>query len=96
MRLGPFSMIRPNELSTSDADYIVVHGIVTAEGRFDQLALVFPEDLAQKDLLMSSLKRWEFRPASQAGQNAAVEVLLDYSAGTGIAILTGPGQPAGR
>jgi hypothetical protein len=72
----PFLMIRPNELNNSDADYVVVHGIVTAEGRFDQLALVFPEDLAQKNLLMSSLKRWEFRPASQAEQNLAVEVLL--------------------
>jgi hypothetical protein len=70
----PFVMIRPNELSASD--YIVVRGIVTAEGRFDQLALVFPEDLTQKDLLMSSLKRWQFRPASEAGQNEAVEVLL--------------------
>jgi hypothetical protein len=72
----PFLMIRPNELSTTDTDYIVVHGIVTAEGRFDQLALVFPEDLSHKDLLMSSLKRWQFRPASQAGQKEAVEVLL--------------------
>jgi len=70
----PFLMIRPNDLSTSD--YVVVHGIVTADGRFDQLALVFPEDLSQKDLVMSSLKRWQFRPASQAGQNEAVEVLL--------------------
>jgi hypothetical protein len=70
----PFLMFRPDELSTSD--YIVVHGTVTADGRFDQLALVFPEDLAQKDLLMGSLKRWQFRPASQAGQNTAVEALL--------------------
>lgn len=72
----PFLMVRPDELNTSEADYVVIHGIVTAEGRFNQLTLIFPEDLAHKDLLINSLKRWEFRPASQAGQNAAVEVLL--------------------
>ena len=49
---------------------------VTNEGKFDQLAMVFPEDLEKKELLMNSLKLWAFRPASRDGVPVPVEILL--------------------
>lgn len=72
----PFLMMRPDQRGTSDPDYIIVHGSVTNEGKFDQLAMVFPEDLEKKELLMNSLKLWAFRPASRDGVPVPVEVLL--------------------
>jgi len=37
---------------------------------------VFPDELERRDLLMSSLKLWAFRPATRDGVNTSVEVLL--------------------
>ncbi len=71
----PFLLFRPDHLA-QPGDYVVVHGIIDAEGRFDQLAMVFPDEFDQKDLLISSLKLWAFRPASRDRQPTAVEILL--------------------
>jgi hypothetical protein len=60
----------------ANADYILIHGTLTAGGRFDKLAMVFPGEFKQKDLLMRSLEQWTFRPASRDGVAADVEVLL--------------------
>jgi hypothetical protein len=54
----------------------MVHGFVNAAGHFERLALVFPADFAKAKFLLSALQQWEFRPARQNGQVAAVEVLL--------------------
>ncbi len=72
----PFLVARPDGLGISDTDYILIHGIINMQGRFEELALILPEKLEQKDLLMNSLKFWEFRPASRDGQPTPVEVLL--------------------
>jgi len=74
----PYFIVRPDNASMSgaNADYILVHGTITSAGRFDKLAMVFPADLKQKDLLMRSLQQWTFRPASRDGVAADVEVLL--------------------
>jgi hypothetical protein len=72
----PFLIMRPDRLSASDPDYIMVHGMLTTDGQFDQLAMVFPEELEKKDLLLKSLKLWAFRPVSRDGEPTAVEVLL--------------------
>lgn len=72
----PFLIERPDQWSASDPEYIMLHGIVTPAGRFDQLAMIFPNEFERKDLLLSSLKLWEFRPASQDGIPKAIEVLL--------------------
>jgi hypothetical protein len=69
----PFLMLRP-DLANSDA--LMLHGLVNTEGRFEKLALVLPAGFPQKDLLVSSLRQWEFRPAKRDGQSIAVEVLL--------------------
>jgi hypothetical protein len=70
----PYVMLRPEQ--ALDSDYVLVHGTISAEGAFEQLALVFPGELAQKDLLMRALNRWAFRPAKKDGEPTAVEVLL--------------------
>jgi hypothetical protein len=72
----PFLILRPDQLSDSGEEYVVVHGMITSEGHFDQLAMIFPEQLEKKDLLISSLSKWEFRPSSRDGVPTTVEVLL--------------------
>jgi hypothetical protein len=72
----PFLIMRPDRLSAADPDYIMVRGMLTSAGQFDQLAMVFPEELEKKELLLKSLKLWEFRPANRDGEPTAVEVLL--------------------
>ena len=71
----PFLIFRPDHLTGSN-DYVIVRGVIDVEGRFDQLAMVFPDQFDQKELLISSLKRWSFRPASRDREPTAVEVLL--------------------
>ncbi len=72
----PFLILRPDRFSSTGEDYVMVHGMITAEGQFDQLAMVYPEQLEKKDLLISSLSKWEFRPASRDGVRTTVEILL--------------------
>ncbi len=72
----PYVIVRPNDIGISSREYVIVRGILSVAGRFEQLALVFPNDLGRKDLLMESLRQWTFRPASRDGVPAEVEVLL--------------------
>lgn len=71
----PFLIFRPDHL-VQPSDYVILHGQIDKDGRFDQLAMVFPDQFEQKDLLMSSLKIWAFRPASRDRVPVPVEVLL--------------------
>ena len=71
----PFLIFRPDNL-TGSSDYVIVHGMIDTDGRFDKLAMVFPEQFEQEELLISSLKLWTFRPASRDRVPTAVEVLL--------------------
>jgi hypothetical protein len=72
----PFLMLRPDLAMGSGADALMVRGLVNVEGHFEQLALVLPNAFPQKELLLSSLRKWEFRPAKRDQQPIAVEVLL--------------------
>jgi hypothetical protein len=72
----PFLILRPDKLSATGEEYVLVHGMITSEGHFEQLAMIFPEELEKKDLLISSLSKWEFRPSSRDGVPTTVEVLL--------------------
>jgi hypothetical protein len=73
----PYVIVRPN-LASGDvnADAILVHGIVNTNGRFEHLAIAFPLDFPQAKFVLDALQQWQFRPASQDGHLAAVEVLL--------------------
>ena len=59
-----------------EADTIMVHGFVNQAGRFEALNIVFPPQLPQAQFVLSALQQWQFRPATQNGQAARVEVLL--------------------
>jgi hypothetical protein len=72
----PFLMLRPDLPTGSGADALMVRGFVNVEGRFEKLALVLPGGFPQKELLLASLRKWEFRPAKRDQQPIAVEVLL--------------------
>ena len=73
----PFNIVRPNiDAGAIDADALMVHGFVNAEGRFENLAVAFPPEFAQKQFVLNSLAQWQFRPAAQNGKPVRVEVLL--------------------
>jgi hypothetical protein len=72
----PFLILRPNLNFAPEMDYLIVHGVVTSAGKFEQLTLVGATNYPQERLLLSSLGQWEFRPASKDGVATVVEVLL--------------------
>ncbi len=73
----PYNIVRPNIASGAiDADALMVHGFVNQAGRFEELAIAFPPEFAQAQFVLNSLEQWQFRPATQDGQNVKVEVLL--------------------
>ncbi len=59
-----------------DEERVFVHGMLDPQGRLRSLRLIGDAPPADKDLLMESLNRWEFRPASRGGKPVALEVLL--------------------
>jgi hypothetical protein len=73
----PYDIVRPN-LKEEDfnSDAIMIHGFVNVQGHFEQLSVVFPPECPQSKFLLTSLEQWNFRPATQNGQVAMVEVLL--------------------
>jgi hypothetical protein len=72
----PYDMTRPSIDADVNTDAIMVHGFVNALGKFDQLANIFPTELAETKFLLQALQQWQFRPAMQNGVPIAVEVLL--------------------
>jgi hypothetical protein len=69
----PYDMMRPN---LGYKDVVLVHGFVNPAGRFEQLTVAYPPQFSKAGLLLSALKKWEFRPATSQGQPTMVEVLL--------------------
>jgi hypothetical protein len=72
----PFLIMRPDQWSVSDPEYIVVHGGLNTDGKFEHLKTVYPDELDNNELLLKSLNLWAFRPASRDGVPVSVEVLL--------------------
>jgi hypothetical protein len=73
----PYVVVRPH-LAPGDTDgnAILVHGLINGRGQFEQLSVVFPQQFAQSQFVLSALQQWQFRPATQNGQVTTVEVLL--------------------
>ena len=73
----PFDVLRPH-LAPEDynSDALIIHGFINLAGRFEKLGMVFPSGFAQAKFVLNALQQWQFRPAKQNGQIAAVEVLL--------------------
>lgn len=73
----PYNIVRPNLTSgVIGADALMVHGFVNTTGHFEDLSIVFPAAFPQAQFVLESLARWQFRPATENGQFARVEVLL--------------------
>lgn len=73
----PYNIVRPNlDPGAIDADAVLVHGFVNQSGRFETLNIVFPLAFPQAQFVLAALQKWQFRPATQDGQSAKVEVLL--------------------
>ncbi len=72
----PYDIMRPDIDPDADTDAVMIHGFVNAAGHFEKLAVVYPDELAEKKFLIGSLEQWQFRPAMQNGQATRVEVLL--------------------
>jgi hypothetical protein len=72
----PYDITRPSIDADVNADAIMVHGFVNALGRFEQLSIIFPTELAETKFLLHALQQWQFRPAMQNGKATQVEVLL--------------------
>ncbi len=72
----PYDILRPSIDPDLNADAIMVHGFVNTSGRFENLAVVFPNGLAEARFLLHALQQWQFRPAQQNGEATVVEVLL--------------------
>ncbi len=72
----PFVIYSPDLKLLNDPDYLIVHGFINSLGRFEHLSTVGEIDSASRELLMSALENWEFRPASRDGEPRAVEFAL--------------------
>jgi hypothetical protein len=73
----PYSIARPDFAPGAvDADAVMIHGFVNRAGRFESLSVAFPSNLALAHDLLSVLDQWQFRPATQNGDVAKVEILL--------------------
>ena len=73
----PYNIVRPNiSPDAVDADALMVHGFVNQAGRFEALSIAYPPEFAQAKFVLDALAQWQFRPATQNGQNVRVEVLL--------------------
>jgi hypothetical protein len=73
----PYNIVRPNlDPGSIDADALMIHGYVNQSGHFETLSIVFPQAFPQAQFVLAALEKWQFRPATQQGQSAKVEVLL--------------------
>ncbi len=73
----PYDIFRPNFIAADlNADALMVHGILSASGKLESLAVAFPADFPHASFVVNALSRWQFRPASQNGKPIAVEILL--------------------
>jgi hypothetical protein len=67
----PLVTLRP------EVEYMVIHGIINAQGRFDKLAIVGDQPLSpEPDAFLRSLSDWEFQPAALDGAAIPVDVVL--------------------
>jgi len=54
----------------------MIRGYVNDSGRFENLSIVFPQSFSGAQFVLTALEQWQFRPATQNGQPAKVEILL--------------------
>jgi hypothetical protein len=76
----PTRLVRPPVSLPYWQRYVLVHGYVTADGRFDSLSIVKPAHPETDEVLLASLADWEFRAATRDGVPITVEFVLSIPA----------------
>ena len=76
----PTKLIRPEIALPSWEKYVLVHGYVNEEGRFEGLRVVRSIQPGTDQALLASLTGWEFRAATKDGVAVMVEFLLSIPA----------------
>ncbi len=55
---------------------VIVYGIVTTEGKIEQLSIKDSPDPRLNELVLNALKKWTFRPARRDGEIVPAKFLL--------------------
>jgi len=76
----PTKLIKPMITLPSYEKYVLVHGMVNKDGRFESLRMVRPIKPETDQALLTALAGWEFRAATRDGVAIAVEFLLSIPA----------------
>jgi len=76
----PTRLVRPDIALPSWEKYVLVHGYVNEQGRFEGLRVVRSIQPGTDQALLASLNGWEFRAATRDGVAVMVEFLLSIPA----------------
>jgi len=76
----PTKTLKPAIKLPSYEKYVLVHGMVNKDGKFEGLRLVRPIKPETDEALLAALASWEFRAATRDGVAIAVEFLLSIPA----------------
>jgi len=76
----PTKLLKPAIKLPSYEKYVLVHGLVNKEGKFEGMRLVRPIRPETDQALLTALASWEFRAATRDGVAIAVEFLLSIPA----------------
>ena len=76
----PLKTLKPTIKLPSYEKYVLVHGLVNKDGKFEGLKLVRPVRPETDQALLAALASWEFRAATRDGVAIAVEFLLSIPA----------------
>jgi hypothetical protein len=76
----PTRLVRPDIALPSWEKYVLVHGYVNEQGRFEGLRVVRSIQPGTDQALLASLSGWEFRAATKDGVGVMVEFLLSIPA----------------
>ncbi len=76
----PTKTLKPAIKLPSYEKYVLVHGLVNKDGKFEALRLVRPIRPETDQALLAALASWEFRAATRDGVAIAVEFLLSIPA----------------
>jgi hypothetical protein len=66
----------PDSARRSVAGAIVVFGVISTHGEFEELRIMHSPEPRLDQPLLASLRKWRFRPAEISGMQVAVKVLL--------------------
>jgi hypothetical protein len=72
----PHLTFRPPIKARTGSSYVMVHGFLDGNGRFEGLKVLGTTTAEEAPQILTVLERWEFRPAMQDGQPVRVEILL--------------------